>query len=43
VDKTAFKNRIHNLALDLKSGEITWEEFDKELDEIVGGSKTERW
>ena len=30
-----FKNQIHNLALDLKSGLIDWGTFDTKLDAII--------
>ena len=28
-------NRIHNLANDLKSGLITWEYFDEQLEKVI--------
>ena len=30
-----FKNQIHNLALDLKSGVINWDAFDTRLTTII--------
>ena len=39
MSKSILINRIHNEALDLKTGLITWKEFDKELEKIVQNIK----
>jgi len=39
MSKSILIARIHNEALDLKTGLITWEEFDKELEKIVDNIK----
>lgn len=33
------RNRIHNLALDLKTGLITWKKFDEEIEKLLGDVK----
>lgn len=35
ADKEKLKGQIHNLANDLKSGQISWSVFDEKLEKIL--------